>query len=156
MDDSQEPGASAPVIEAAPAEQELWGGRIEVRGEVDGVTVVDDYAHNAGKVAAVVGTAAQIAHRRGGRLHVAFQPHLYSRTRDFADGFAAGLAPADTVSLLEDSVKRLKAQVAYIDRAYGAMGGVQSCEVSLRPFPSTDFTPQAQPSIEAALSALGQ
>ena len=75
--------------------------RFEVRGEVRGVTVVDDYAHNAGKVAAVVSTAAEIAHRRGGRLHVAFQPHLYSRTRDFADGFAAGLAPADTVVLLD-------------------------------------------------------
>ena len=75
--------------------------RFEVRGEVSGVTVVDDYAHNPGKVAAVVGTAADIAARRGGRLHVAFQPHLFSRTRDFADGFAAGLAPADTVVLLD-------------------------------------------------------
>ncbi|WP_404383430.1 UDP-N-acetylmuramate--L-alanine ligase [Knoellia locipacati] len=75
--------------------------RFEVRGEVRGVTVVDDYAHNPGKVAAVVSTAAEIARRRGGRLHVAFQPHLYSRTRDFADGFANGLAPADTVVLLD-------------------------------------------------------
>ncbi|MFC7491996.1 MULTISPECIES: UDP-N-acetylmuramate--L-alanine ligase [unclassified Knoellia] len=75
--------------------------RFEVRGEVGGVTVVDDYAHNVGKVAAVVRTAAEIAERRGGRLHVAFQPHLYSRTRDFAEGFAAGLAPADTVALLD-------------------------------------------------------
>ena len=75
--------------------------RFEVRGEVRGVTVVDDYAHNPGKVAAVVSTAAEIASRRGGRLHVAFQPHLYSRTRDFAEGFAAGLAAADTVALLD-------------------------------------------------------
>ncbi|MFC7488362.1 UDP-N-acetylmuramate--L-alanine ligase [Knoellia sp. CPCC 206453] len=75
--------------------------RFEVCGDVGGVTVVDDYAHNAGKVAAVVRTAAEIAARRGGRLHVAFQPHLYSRTRDFAQGFAAGLAPADTVVLLD-------------------------------------------------------
>ncbi|MEO6019217.1 MAG: UDP-N-acetylmuramate--L-alanine ligase [Knoellia sp.] len=75
--------------------------RFDVRGEVDGVTVVDDYAHNAGKVAAVVHTAADIVARRGGRLHVAFQPHLYSRTRDFAQGFAAGLAPADSVILLD-------------------------------------------------------
>ncbi|PRY56073.1 UDP-N-acetylmuramate--L-alanine ligase [Knoellia remsis] len=75
--------------------------RFEVRGEVRGVTVVDDYAHNAGKVTAVVATAAELARRRGGRLHVAFQPHLYSRTRDFASGFAAGLAPADTVILLD-------------------------------------------------------
>ena len=75
--------------------------RFEVRGVAEGVTVVDDYAHNPGKVAAVVRTAADIAARRGGRLHVVFQPHLYSRTRDFAQGFAAGLAPADSVVLLD-------------------------------------------------------
>ena len=75
--------------------------RFEVRGEVGGVTVVDDYAHNPGKVAAVVATAADIAHARQGRLFVIFQPHLFSRTRDFAPGFARGLAPADDVSLLD-------------------------------------------------------
>jgi UDP-N-acetylmuramate--alanine ligase len=76
--------------------------RFEVRGEVGGVTVVDDYAHNPPKVAAVVGTASEIVRRSGnGRLHVVFQPHLYSRTRDFAPEFAQALAPADTVVLLD-------------------------------------------------------
>ncbi|HYN28549.1 MAG TPA: UDP-N-acetylmuramate--L-alanine ligase [Dermatophilaceae bacterium] len=75
--------------------------RFEVRGEVGGVTVVDDYAHNVGKVTAVVGTASAMARARGGSLHVVFQPHLFTRTRDFADGFAAALAPADDVVLLE-------------------------------------------------------
>ena len=76
--------------------------RFEVRGEVDGITVVDDYAHNPAKVAAVVGTAAEIVRRSGrGSLRVVFQPHLYSRTRDFAADFAAALAPADQVVLLE-------------------------------------------------------
>lgn len=75
--------------------------RFEVRGEVGGVTVVDDYAHNPGKVAAVVATAAEIAHARGGHLRVIFQPHLYSRTNDFATDFALALAAADEVVLLE-------------------------------------------------------
>ena len=76
--------------------------RFEVRGEVDGVTVVDDYAHNPAKVAAVVGTASEIVHRAGqGWLRVVFQPHLYSRTRDFAAEFAAALAPADQVVILD-------------------------------------------------------
>lgn len=66
-----------------------------------GVTVVDDYAHNPGKVAAVVATAAEIAHARGGHLRVIFQPHLYSRTNDFATDFALALAAADDVVLLE-------------------------------------------------------
>lgn len=69
--------------------------RFEAKGEARGVRVVDDYAHNPGKVAAVVGTAARLA--RPGRLVVAFQPHLYSRTRDFAEEFGAALAAADVV-----------------------------------------------------------
>ncbi|MEO7421188.1 MAG: UDP-N-acetylmuramate--L-alanine ligase [Ornithinibacter sp.] len=76
--------------------------RFEVRGEVRGVTVVDDYAHNAPKVAAVVGTAAEIVRRSGaGALRVIFQPHLYSRTRDFAADFAHALAEADDVVILD-------------------------------------------------------
>jgi UDP-N-acetylmuramate--alanine ligase len=76
--------------------------RFEVRGEVGGVTVVDDYAHNPAKVAAVVATAADIVRRAGrGRVRLVFQPHLYSRTRDFAAEFAQALAPADHVVLLD-------------------------------------------------------
>ncbi|MDO5501941.1 MAG: UDP-N-acetylmuramate--L-alanine ligase [Actinomycetia bacterium] len=75
--------------------------RFESHGEPGGVRIIDDYAHNAPKVAAAVRTGADLAGRRGGRLIVLFQPHLYSRTRDFADGFAAGLEPADEVVLLE-------------------------------------------------------
>ena len=76
--------------------------RFEVHGLADGVRVVDDYAHNAPKVAAVVRTAREVLDRAGrGRLIVLFQPHLYSRTRDFAEGFASGLASADHVLLLD-------------------------------------------------------
>jgi len=73
--------------------------RFEPKGSAAGVSVVDDYAHNPGKVAAVVGTAAELVGE--GRLVVVFQPHLYSRTRDFATEFAAALAPADSVLLME-------------------------------------------------------
>ena len=79
-----------------------YGGtrrRFETKGEVRGVTVVDDYAHNPGKVEAVVRTAKEIAGEH--RLFVIFQPHLYSRTRDFATAFAAGLSPADEILLLD-------------------------------------------------------
>jgi UDP-N-acetylmuramate--alanine ligase len=63
------------------------------------VVVVDDYAHNPGKVAAAVATA-RIAYP-GRRLVVAFQPHLYTRTRDFAAEFGASLARADIVLLTD-------------------------------------------------------
>jgi UDP-N-acetylmuramate--alanine ligase len=74
--------------------------RFELKGSAAGVSVVDDYAHNPGKVAAVVGTGAELVRGRG-RLLVVFQPHLYSRTRDFAREFGQALAPADVVVLME-------------------------------------------------------
>ncbi len=88
--------------EAVLAGLAAYGGtrrRFETKGVARGVTVVDDYAHNPGKVEAVVSTAREIAGER--RLVVVFQPHLYSRTRDFAELFARGLAPADEVLLLD-------------------------------------------------------
>ncbi|MGH9187460.1 MAG: UDP-N-acetylmuramate--L-alanine ligase [Acidimicrobiales bacterium] len=64
--------------------------RFEFRGEQDGVTFVDDYAHNPGKVAAVL----DAAHQGGWRRVIAvFQPHRYTRTsalwREFGPAFAA-------------------------------------------------------------------
>ena len=70
--------------------------RFERVGEAVGVVVVDDYAHNPAKVRAAVATGRG-AVEAGGRLVVVFQPHLYSRTRDFAAEFGAALAPADVV-----------------------------------------------------------
>ena len=73
--------------------------RFEPKGEVAGVRVVDDYAHNPGKVAAVVETASTLS--APGRLIVVFQPHLYSRTRDFAAELATALSPADIVIVMD-------------------------------------------------------
>jgi UDP-N-acetylmuramate--alanine ligase len=66
--------------------------RYQFRGEVDGITVVDDYAHNPGKVAAAVSTAGA-----GGwdRVVVVFQPHRYSRTEDLWQDFHSSFAGAD-------------------------------------------------------------
>ena len=75
--------------------------RFESHGEHGGVRVVDDYAHNAPKVTAAVRTGVELARRRGGRLVAVFQPHLYSRTRDFAERFAEALAPAGEVVILD-------------------------------------------------------
>jgi UDP-N-acetylmuramate--alanine ligase len=75
--------------------------RFESHGEHGAVRVIDDYAHNAPKVAAAVRTGREMARRRAGRLIVVFQPHLYSRTRDFAREFATALEPADDVLLLD-------------------------------------------------------
>ena len=74
--------------------------RFEPKGVAGGVTVVDDYAHNPGKVAAVVETGRSLV-EGDARLVVVFQPHLFSRTRDFATEFGRALAPADVVVLME-------------------------------------------------------
>lgn len=71
--------------------------RFEERGIAAGVRVVDDYAHNPTKVAAAVATARRATQ---GRVWVLFQPHLYSRTQDFAQQFADALAGADEVVLI--------------------------------------------------------
>jgi UDP-N-acetylmuramate--alanine ligase len=63
------------------------------------VAVVDDYAHNPGKVRAVLATARVAFPDR--RLVVAFQPHLFTRTRDFAEEFGQALAVADVVLLAD-------------------------------------------------------
>jgi UDP-N-acetylmuramate--alanine ligase len=80
--------------------------RFEFRGRAGGVAVYDDYAHHPAKVAAQLRAARDVLGGRsaaegGGRLVVAFQPHLYSRTRDFAADFGAALGLADEVVVLE-------------------------------------------------------
>lgn len=72
--------------------------RFERKGTAHGVLVVDDYAHNPAKVAATVAAARSVV--GDGRLIAVFQPHLYSRTRDFAAEFAESLSGADWVLVL--------------------------------------------------------
>jgi UDP-N-acetylmuramate--alanine ligase len=74
--------------------------RFEFRGRVSGVAVYDDYAHHPSKVAAQLRAARDVVGDRG-RVVVAFQPHLYSRTREFASAFGAALGLADEVVVLE-------------------------------------------------------
>ncbi|MFW5867404.1 MAG: UDP-N-acetylmuramate--L-alanine ligase, partial [Armatimonadota bacterium] len=71
------------------------GRRFERICELDGALVVDDYAHHPTEVRATLEAA-----RRGWperRIVAIFQPHLYSRTRDFMDDFAQALSLADEV-----------------------------------------------------------
>ena len=73
--------------------------RFQRVGEAAGVTIVDDYAHHPTEIAATV--AAARGAFPGRRLVVAFQPHLFSRTRDFAREFGEALSGADEVYLTE-------------------------------------------------------
>jgi UDP-N-acetylmuramate--alanine ligase len=71
------------------------GRRFTVRGEADGVMVVDDYGHHPEEIRATLAGAR--AGFRDRRLVVAFQPHRYTRTRDLMHDFARAFNEADEV-----------------------------------------------------------
>jgi len=80
------------TVRAALAE---FGGvqrRFTVRGEVDGITVVDDYGHHPAEVMATLKGARNAF---GRRVVVAFQPHRYTRTRDLLEDFSRAFNDAD-------------------------------------------------------------
>mgnify|MGYP006283666649 FL=1 len=87
-----------PFAKIAAALAEFRGAerRFEKRGDVGGVTVIDDYGHHPTEIAAVL-AAARAA--RPARIVVAFQPHRYTRTRDLMAEFGVALSSADEVVL---------------------------------------------------------
>jgi UDP-N-acetylmuramate--alanine ligase len=88
-------------VAGAAAGLASFGGvkrRFEVRARIQGITIIDDYAHHPTEVAATIAAA-----RMGGprRVVAVFQPHRFSRTAEHAVGFGAALATADRVVLTE-------------------------------------------------------
>ncbi len=73
--------------------------RFDVRFNRSGVVYVDDYAHHPNEIKAIVQSLRLLF--PGRKLTGIFQPHLYSRTRDFADGFAEELSRLDELILLD-------------------------------------------------------
>jgi UDP-N-acetylmuramate--alanine ligase len=73
--------------------------RFEYVLKTDKMVYIDDYAHHPEELAALIRSAKHLFHGR--RCVVCFQPHLFSRTRDLADGFAQSLDMADEVILLD-------------------------------------------------------
>ncbi|WP_026892610.1 UDP-N-acetylmuramate--L-alanine ligase [Lacrimispora aerotolerans] len=72
--------------------------RFEKKGEISGVTIIDDYAHHPQEIRATLETAKHYPHKK---LWVVFQPHTYTRTRAFLDEFAESLSLADEVILAD-------------------------------------------------------
>jgi UDP-N-acetylmuramate--alanine ligase len=71
--------------------------RFQKRGEARGITVVDDYGHHPTEIRATLEAARQCGFKR---IHVVFQPHRYTRTRDLMDEFANAFTDADSVFVL--------------------------------------------------------
>lgn len=92
-------GAQGPEITAALGEFVGADRRFTLRGEVAGVKVFDDYAHHPTEVFRALQTGRTVAD--GHNLYVIFQPHLFSRTREFAKEFAESLSMADRAYVLD-------------------------------------------------------
>ena len=72
--------------------------RFEYKGEVNGITIIDDYAHHPTEIAATLKAAANYPHKT---LWCIFQPHTYTRTKSFMKEFAQALSLADHVILAD-------------------------------------------------------
>jgi UDP-N-acetylmuramate--alanine ligase len=71
--------------------------RFQLRGVARGITVVDDYGHHPTEIRATLAAARECGHRK---IHVVFQPHRYTRTRDLIDEFCNAFTGADSVIIL--------------------------------------------------------
>jgi len=97
--------------------------RFEVKGCVRGVTVVDDYGHHPTEIRATLRAARECGYKR---VHVIFQPHRYTRTRDLLGEFATSFGDAATVEILdiyaasEEPIEGITAEA--LVRAIGAEG----------------------------------
>jgi UDP-N-acetylmuramate--alanine ligase len=96
--------------------------RMELKGEVDGVRVYDSYAHHPNEIAGDLQAARSLAGE--GRVVVAFQPHLVSRTKIFGPAMGEALGAADEVVVMD-------VYVAREDPEPGVDGGLVASHVPL-------------------------
>ena len=95
---SVESGISYEVIADGLASFTGTERRFEKKGVLNGVTVIDDYAHHPQEIEATLKAARNYPHKR---IWCVFQPHTYSRTKAFLSGFAEALSLADCVVLAD-------------------------------------------------------
>ncbi len=92
-------GIEAGTIRKALASFSGVKRRFDIHLNTPTCSYIDDYAHHPAEIAAAISSMRNIFPLR--RITVVFQPHLYTRTRDFADEFAASLSLADKLVLLD-------------------------------------------------------
>jgi UDP-N-acetylmuramate--alanine ligase len=72
--------------------------RFQLRGKAAGVSVIDDYGHHPTEIRATLAAARQCGF---GKIHVIFQPHRYTRTRDLMEDFATAFQDADSLAVFD-------------------------------------------------------
>ncbi|HZR65773.1 MAG TPA: UDP-N-acetylmuramate--L-alanine ligase [Terriglobales bacterium] len=93
-------GLDIPVPQIREALENFRGvdRRFQLRGTVNGIAVIDDYGHHPTEIRATLAAARQCGYRK---IHVIFQPHRYTRTRDLMDEFATAFNDADSLCVLD-------------------------------------------------------
>src|SRR6185312_14810485 len=96
-------GCDLEVVRAGIGEFRGVDRRFQIRGAVNGVTVVDDYGHHPTELAATLAAARGVveAEGEGGRVLMIFQPHRYTRTQHLMREFAQVMGMADRAWLLD-------------------------------------------------------
>ena len=93
-------GLDIPVANIREALENFCGvdRRFQLRGQAAGITVIDDYGHHPTEIRATLAAARQCGYRK---IHVIFQPHRYTRTRDLMNEFTTAFADADSLIVLD-------------------------------------------------------
>ena len=115
---------------------ETFGGtdrRFQIKGKLDGITIVDDYAHHPTEIEATLKAAAKYPKDR---IVCVFQPHTYSRTKAFFHAFAKALCLADVVVLADIYAARETDDLGV--SSYKLMEEIRSLGTECYYFPSFD------------------
>jgi UDP-N-acetylmuramate--alanine ligase len=110
-----------PLADAARALGKFTGNgrRFEVRGEVNGIIVIDDYAHHPTEIRATL--AAARTRYPSSRIWAVWQPHTYSRTQALLSEFASAFSDADEVIVTEIYAAREQLQEFSSNQVVAAM-----------------------------------
>src|SRR5579884_3098729 len=137
-------GLDIPIPQIQEALENFRGvdRRFQLRGTVGGIAVVDDYGHHPTEIRATLAAARQCGYRK---IHVVFQPHRYTRTRDLMDEFATAFHDADSLSVLDIYA----ASEQPID---GVTGEALARRISEHGDPPAEYAPSFDDAVRAAVN----
>ena len=118
--------------------------RFQLRGKAAGVSVIDDYGHHPTEIRATLAAARQCGF---GKIHVIFQPHRYTRTRDLMDEFATAFQGADSLIVLD-------VYAASETPIEGITGEALALRISEHGKPSARFAGSFAEAVSAAVAAV--
>ncbi len=103
------------LIKKALSEFEGVKRRFTKTGEVNGISIIDDYGHHPVEISAVLKSARTAVEKTGGKIHAIMQPHRYSRLQDLMDDFCKCFNDADTV-LISDVYAASEEPIEGVDK----------------------------------------